>query len=146
MSICAGKKRIYNKNFEGIDNVVHWDVLNVKCEQEFYLDFVSTNSEHKQGVRLAVDVGDGYIEIGEYRAKGIFIWEDSFEGRIRIKCYSPEGLLSVYNVFERNGKRMTLADSCGMLIETTDSKTLYKCNDYGFKTTFDKLIFQIELL
>ena len=146
MKTSIGKKRLYNKNYEGMDNVVHWDVLNIKCKQDFYLDFINTNSQYKQGVRLAVDVGEGYVEVGGYKAKGVYIWEDSFDDRIKIKCYSPEGLLSIYNVFERNEKRMTLTDSCGMLVETTGNKTLYKCNDYGFEPNFDKLIFQIELL
>ena len=45
---------------------------------------------------------------------------------------------------ERGGKR-SLTDSCGMLIEQQQNKIIYKCNDAGFKTDFDKLIFKIEL-
>ncbi|MGM9635858.1 MAG: hypothetical protein ACI3YE_06865 [Candidatus Avispirillum sp.] len=143
----VGTRRVYNKNFKGRNDVIHWDVLKIKPEQELYLDFISVNSQYKQGVRLAIDAGEGYIEAGEYKGKGIFIWEDTFEGRIKIKCHSPEGLLSVYNAFIRNdGRRVTLAAPSGMLIETNGNKTIYRCNDVGFETNFDKLIFQIELL
>ena len=56
-----GREKFYNDVFEGRKDVVNWEVLNIKKEQELNLEFVSTNSKFKQGVRIAVDAGEGYI-------------------------------------------------------------------------------------
>lgn len=144
-----GRKRIYNTMFENVENVVHWEVLNIKSEQEFCLKFISTNSKYRQGIRLAIDVGEGYIEINNIRSKELYLWEDTAPQRVHVKCVSEEGLLSVYNVFdlgkERGGRRSQV-DSCGMLVEYKENTIVYKCNDMGFQSDFDKLIFEIELL
>ena len=125
-----GRQILYNYAFP--DNmVIHWDVLKV---------------QYRQGVRLAIDAGDGYIEINDKRSKEIYLWEDTCQS-LYIKCFSTEGLISIYNVFdlgkERGGIRAQ-TDSCGMLIECTNGKKVYRCNDAGFATEFDKLVFQIE--
>lgn len=144
-----GRKRTYNKNFPDI-NPVHWDVLNINVEQELCIDFISTNSQYKQGIRLAVDVGDGYFEIdGKNYGKQIRLWEDTCPSKVHIKCVSTEGLLSVYNIYDKGknqGGIRSQMDSCAMIVERTNSKILYKCNDVGFVSNFDKLIFQIEFL
>lgn len=149
MKLEIGRKRIYNTIFENIDNVVHWEVLNVKSEQEFYLKFISTNSKYRQGIRLAIDAGDGYIEINNIRSKELYLWEDTVPQCVHVKCISEEGVLSIYNVFdlgkERGGRRSQM-DSCGMLVERKENTIVYKCNDVGFQSDFDKLIFEIELL
>ena len=144
-----GRKRIYNTIFEDHENVVHWEVLNIKNQQEFNLKFISTNSKYRQGIRLAIDVGEGYIEINNIRAKELYLWEDTVLQLTNVKCVSEEGLLSVYNVFdlgkERGGRRSQV-DSCGMIVKQSDNIYRYHCNDVGFETNFDKLIFEIELL
>lgn len=149
MKFEIGKKRIYNTNFENIENVVQWEVLNIKNEQEFHLKFVSTNSKYRQGIRLAIDAGDGYIEINNIRSKELYLWEDTAQKCVLVKCISEEGVLSIYNVFdlgkERGGRRSQM-DSCGMLVERKENTIVYKCNDVGFQSDFDKLIFEIELL
>lgn len=145
-----GRERIYNKEFEkkGVKSVIHWDVLEIEREQEIYLEFTNTNSKYKQGVRLAIDVGDGYIEANGIQAKGIQLWEDTCPKRIKLRCVSSEGKLSIYNIFdlgvERGGIRSQV-DSSGMLVEEGDGYKIYKCNDAGFETNFDKLEFKIEL-
>lgn len=149
MKFEIGKKRIYNTNFENIENVVHWEVINIKNEQEFHLKFVSTNSKYRQGIRLAIDAGDGYIEINNIRSKEFYLWEDTAPQCVLVKSISEEGMLSIYNVFdlgkERGGRRSQM-DSCGMLVERKENTIVYKCNDVGFQSDFDKLIFEIELL
>ena len=149
MKFEIGKKRIYNTNFENIENVVQWEVLNIKNEQEFHMKFVSTNSKYRQGIRLAIDAGDGYIEINNIRSKELYLWEDTAQKCVLVKCISEEGVLSIYNVFdlgkERGGRRSQM-DSCGMLVERKENTIVYKCNDVGFQSDFDKLIFEIELL
>lgn len=44
------------------------------------------------------------------------------------------------------GRRESQAHSSGMIIEKNGNKLIYKCNDFGLETNFDKLIFQIELI
>lgn len=149
MNLEIGRKRIYNTVFEDVPDVVHWEVLDIKQEQEFYLEFISTNSKYRQGIRLAVDVGDGYIEINNLQSKEMCLWEDTAPQRVHVKCKSEEGLISVYNVFdlgENQGGIRSQTDSCGMLVERKGNIIMYKCNDAGFKSNFDKLIFIIELI
>lgn len=145
-----GRKRIYNTIFENYKNVVHWEVLNIKNQQEFILKFVSTNSKYRQGIRLAIDVGEGYIETNDIRSKEMYLWEDTVpQQQIHVNCVSEEGLLSIYNVFDlgkERGERRSQVDSCGMIVKQNANVYRYLCNDVGFETNFDKLIFEIELL
>lgn len=146
-----GRERIYNKEFEkkGCKSVIRWEVLEIEKEQDIYFEFIKTNSKYKQGVRFAIDVGEGYIEVNDIQAKGIQLWEDTCPGRIKLRCVSSEGKLSIYNIFdvgvERGGVKSQM-DSSGMLVEECDDYKIYKCNDAGFETSFDKLEFRIELL
>lgn len=150
MKYIFGKERIYNDEYAkmGYESVVRWDVLDIKKEQELYFEFINTNSEYKQGVRLAVDVGEGYIEVNGVRAKAIRLWEDTCLGKVKIRCISSEGKLSVYNIFDAGPKRggvKTQVDSSGMLVEKKEECFYYKCNDAGFNTDFNSLEFMIKL-
>ena len=143
-----GKQRLYNDSFEGYDNVVHWEVLKIKHEQEMEVEFISTNSKYLQGIRLAVDVGEGYIEGNGVKASEIYLWEDTASKITTLKCVSEEGLLSVYNAFYEGpgtGGSSSQMDSCGMLVEEKDNTFTYRCNDEDFVTDFDKLVFRITL-
>ncbi len=147
-----GTKRLYNECFPD-QEVVLWDVLNIKEEQELLFSFISTNSKYVQGVRLAIDAGEGYIEINSQKNKSFHIWETTCPKKVHIKCVSKKGLLSVYNIYDlgesvggRPGGVRSLGGYSGMLIENNNNIITYKCNDVGFETNFDKLIFQIELL
>lgn len=150
MKKMLGRERLYSKQFEGRDDVVRWDVLKIKQEQELELEIIGTNSKYAQGLRLAIDAGDGYIEINGFRTKDIKLMEYDIPRKLRIMCKSEEGFLSVYNIFEREkGKlysRRSQIDSCGMLVEQNGNTIIYRCNDAGFVTNFDKFVFSITLL
>lgn len=150
MKQMLGRERLYSKQFEGRNDVVLWDVLKIKQEQELELEIISTNSKYVQGIRLAVDAGNGCIEVDGLSGKGIFLWEDSIPPKLHVKCKSEEGVLSVYNAFrrekERPTSRVSQVDSCGMLVEQNGNTITYRCNDSGFITDFDKLVFSITLL
>ena len=63
-------------------------------------------------------------------------------------CALPIWLLSVYNVFYRGpgtGGTAEQVDSSAMLVEEKDNTYTYRCNDVGFVTDFDKLVFRITL-
>jgi len=139
---------LYNTEDFNRDDVVLWDVLNVKPEQELHLKFISTNSKHRQGLRIAVDVGEGYLEVNGVRAKGMQLWEYNAPKVVKIKCVTDSGLLSVYNIYERrsDGTVNSQMYKSGMLIEEQGNKRIYRCNDVGEEGDFDSLVFQIELL
>ena len=145
-----GRERIYNKNFDKIrQNVVLWEVIKIKQHQDLELRFISTNSKYKQGIRLSIDAGQGEIMVNGIKSRGIEIWEDDFSETITLSCYSSEEVLSVYNIFDldkEHGGRRSQAPSCGMIIEQNNNIYRFHCNDAGFQTNFDKLVFEIKLL
>lgn len=153
MQYIFGKERIMNDEYSklGKEDVVRWDVIELEKNKEQVLrfDFISTNSKYKQGVRIAIDFGDGYIEINGIKSKEFNLWEDTCPHNNIIKCKNSEGKISIYNIFDlgpsRGGIRSQV-DSSGMLVEINDRCRIYKCNDAGFQTDFDKLIFEIELI
>lgn len=151
MKYIFGKEKIFNDEFSklGFKDVIRWDVVDIKENQELNLEFISINSKYKQGIRLAIDVGEGFIEVNGVKSKGIQLWEDTCPKKVKIRCMSSEGKLSIYNIFdigpERGGVKSQV-DSSGMIVEQEGNKMIYKCNDVGFQTNFDKLIFEIELL
>lgn len=147
----VGREKIYNNLFAGVekDTAIQIDVLNIKKEQELILEFISSNSKYPQGVGLALYEGDGYIEINEQRAEQMAIWKDTAPKKNRIFCFSTEGLVSVYNMYNigvgRSGVRKQMS-SCGMLVEQKGNKVIYRCNDEGFEPKFDALVFSIEII
>lgn len=146
-----GKERHYNEYYGKVEEkpVVRWEVLDIAKEQDIYLEFVSTNSKYKQGIRLAIDTGKGYIEIDGEQYKGVRLWEDTCPKSIKFRCVSSEGKLSIYNIFDMGPERggvHSLVDSSGMLVEEIDGYIVYRCNDAGFKTEFNSLEFRIKLL
>lgn len=150
MGKLLGTEKIYNKSFEkrGINSIIRWDILKIKNEQELLLEFISVNSTYRQGVRIAIDVGQGYLEINGVQAKAMQLWQDTSPQKVKIKCSSSEGVISIYNLYDlgkgRGGVR-SQTDSCGMIVKHMDGKVVYSCNDVGFNTEFDKLVFQIVL-
>lgn len=150
MQYIFGKERIKNDEYIKLcnKNVIRWDVIEIEKnkEQEFMFNFISTNSKFRQGVRIAIDFGDGYIEINGIKSKEFQLWEDTCPHNIIIKCKNNEGKISIYNIFDLGPSRggiKSQVDSSGMLIETNDKCRIYKCNDAGFQTNFDKLVFEI---
>ena len=144
----VGKQRLYNRHFKEYGNAVLWEVLKIKHEQEMEVEFVSTNSKYLQGIRFAIDVGEGYIEVDGEKSRQRWLWEDTAPKITTLKCVSEEGLLSVYNAFYEGpgtGGSSSQMDSCAMLVEEKDNTYTYRCNDEGFVTDFDKLVFRITL-
>ena len=141
-----GEKRIYNDEFEGRDNVIMWDVLKIENEQTIKITFMSKHSKNRQGIRLGIDTGEGYVEVNEVKSKSIELWEDNAPREFLCKCVSSEGLLSVYNLWDKGKGRQSQLLTSGMIVEQKDNILIYHCNDYGYETNFDKLVFSIEKL
>jgi hypothetical protein len=142
----VGKEKIYNTSFEGRNDVIMWDVIKIKNEQLLKINFISKNSKNRQGIRLAIDVGDGHIEINGTSCKGVELWEDTAPNEFICRCFTNEGRLSVYNIWDKGKGRQSQLLTSGMLVEEEGNTYTYHCNDYGYDTNFDKLIFSIKKL
>ncbi len=147
-----GKKRIINHHFENIDcNVIRWEVLSINPKQRLKVKFIGTRSEYRQGIRIAIDSGKGNLTINGVSGREFILWEDKCPKEFEIECISEEGLISLYNIFEKRdwtGKNSIYSqmDFSGMIIEHIGNVYRYKCNNAELKDDFDKLVFEIELL
>ncbi len=146
-----GKKRIYNRNFEDVEKeIIRWEVLSINNKQHLKIRFISVNSENRQGIRLAIDAGNGTLTTNDITGRAFELWEDECPKEFEIECSSDEGYLSVYNIFERDEQGIMRRNSqmaySGMILEQKGNIYRYYCNDTGKNTDFDKLVFEIELL
>ena len=139
----VGKERVYNKSFEDRDDVIHWDIFNVEDGEILQLSFVSKNSEWMQGVWLMCDQG---ISINQEMHTSVYLWYSDPPPTWEFTCHSSNSFLSVYNAWDRGYGPNSLSHSSGMLIEDTPNGRLYHCNDIGFDTSFDRVVFKIERL
>jgi len=137
----VGTKRLYNSAFKNRDNVIKWDIFPVRDGERLKLIFETKNSEWRQGVWLMCDQG---ITISGRYAKSIFLWYDTSPKEVEFICHTKNGLLSVYNIWDRGFGPNSLGYSSGMLVEELPNGRRYRCNDIGFETNFDKLVFRIE--
>lgn len=146
-----GNKRIYNKNFVEVEKeIIRWEVLSVSNKQHLKVRFISANSENRQGIHIAIDVGNGMLITNGVTGKAFDLWVDECPKEFEMECTSDEGYLSVYNIFERNEQGIMRRNSqmaySGMILEQKGNIYRYYCNDTGKNTDFDKLVFEIELL
>lgn len=140
-----GRERLYSPDFEDRADIVQWDVISVAKEQLLKIKFISKNSPYSQGFRLAIDVGEGFIECNGDTAKGMKFWEDTAPKKFVVKCVSPEGLLSVYNIWDEGNGARSLMYCSGMIVEQQGNRIIYHCHDVGKNNvSFDKIVFSIE--
>ncbi len=71
------------------------------------------------------------------------LWIDTASQEVLCSGKTHE-IITVYNIWEKNGKRSSLSHSSGMLVEDIPNGKRFHCNDVGFSTKFDKIIFKIE--
>ena len=124
-------------------DVIKWDVFPIKNGEVLQLVFESVNSTWRQGVFLRCDTS---IQINGQTSQSFVLWQDSAPSKAIMSCTTTNGILDVYNVWDSgrtNGKE-SQAYSSGMIVEELPLGRRYRCNDIGFETKFDKLIFRIE--
>jgi hypothetical protein len=116
-----------------------------KSGQIVYLHFISTNSDWEQGVCLETK---GSIKCGDSIAKkGIRIWEAKAPRVNEIECFSKNGILDVYNVWDTgNGCVESWNNGAAMWIEEIPDGRRYHCNDGHFDDDFDELVFEILMV
>ena len=147
-----GRKRIYNNNFGDVEKkIIRWEVLSINNKQHLKVRFICTNSENRQGIRIAIDAGKGTLITNGVTGRAFDLWEDECPKEFEIECISDEGLISIYNMFEKKdwtGRNNIYSqmDYSGMILEQNGNIYRYKCNNAELQDDFDKLIFEIELL
>ncbi|MEC1526231.1 hypothetical protein P9D43_30140 [Neobacillus niacini] len=104
-----GRKRIYNDAFyeKGLENVVLWDVQNIKNEQLIRVRFISKSSLHRQGLWLRTDEGIVIPELSDEVFPGVSLWEDTAPKEVVCNCFSKDGNLSVYNIWDKGNGRQS---------------------------------------
>ncbi|MCL5256239.1 MAG: hypothetical protein M1319_00375 [Chloroflexi bacterium] len=150
------QQRFYSKDWaeRGRPDVIVWDVLPIAKVQAVRLTLISQNSPHWQGVDLGINPAKGGVEVwGEYAPRGaIVIWEPGTPEEIICKCTSNKGFLRISNIhvdphnWKGHPQLYTRSYGCGMLLEEKGNLLIYHCNDWGFDTNFDKLVFSVEKL
>ena len=136
-----GTKRVYNQAFEGRDDVILLDVIPIENGDKLSLIFESKNSNWNQGVWMKCDKG---IAIEDVLSNSVIIWFDKDPDLVSFVCNTENELLSIYNIWDRGIGINSQSHSSGMLVEDLPNGRRYRCNDIGFETEFDKLIFRIE--
>lgn len=139
-----GKERLYNDAFANRSDVILWDVLSVEGGEKLKVVFERKNSEWEQGVWIMCDMG---VTVDDQTGKSVYLWfERSSPSGVIVQCHTENRLLSIYNVWDRGRGVESQSASSGMLVEELDNGRRYYCNDIGFETQFNKLIFRIEYL
>lgn len=135
--------RVMSKAFKekGRDDVVKIDVLRVKDGELLKLSFESVTSPWRQGVWLKTDGG---LTINEENCVSARIWYDSAPHEVLIHCRTEDGMLHIYNIWDRGKGPESQAWSSGMVVEEIPNGCRYRCNDIGFDGDFSKLVFRIE--
>ena len=120
------------------------DVIQVRPEDRFSIAFKSQSGDWRQGIWLAV-VGE--IEIGGERAAQWTVWTDTAPSEFDVSVLRTEdGLLRLYNIWDSRrgyGQESQRATS-GMLKETSEGVSTYRCSDIGLHPTFEKLVFEVR--
>ncbi|WP_129691686.1 hypothetical protein [Gottfriedia acidiceleris] len=144
----TGIARIYSKSFseKGMNNVIKWEVQPIKDQQLIKIKFINKGSFHRQGIWLKTDVGIEIPALSEEIYPSINLWEDTSPKEIICKCHSKNGYLSLYNIWDKGDGRQSQSYSSGMIVEEKEGNFIYNCNDFGFETNFDDLVFSIEKL
>ncbi|ODG90029.1 MULTISPECIES: hypothetical protein [Bacillaceae] len=143
-----GIERIYSKSFseKGMSDVIKWEVQPIVDQQLIKIKFINKGSLHRQGIWLRTDKGIEIPALNEEIYPSINLWEDTSPKEIICKCHSKNGYLSLYNIWDEGDGRESQSYSSGMIVEEKDGIFIYYCNDFGFETNFDDLVFSIEKL
>ena len=137
------KERQYSPSFrdKGRDDVVLLDVFPVHDGEEITVIFESVSSQARQGVWMKTDNG---IIVNGLLCPSTDLWQDHAPPEVLCRCLTSDGILTVYNIWDRGDGRQSQGWTSGMLIEELPDGRRYRCNDSGFDTLFDKLVFRIE--
>lgn len=127
----------------GRNDVIKIDVFPIRDGELLQLTFEKVNSSWRQGVCLSTDT---YLLVNDQRCPSVEIWQDTAPKNVKIECHTQSGDLRLYNIWD-SGRGLGMESqswSSGMLIERLSNGRRYCCNDIGFDTNFDNLVFRLE--
>lgn len=136
-------KRVLSTAFKekGRSDVVKLDVFPVNDRDLVKLVFESMNSPWRQGVWLKTD---DYLVVNEQQCPSVQVWQDTAPREVLVECRTRNGLLHLYNIWDKGNGRESQSWTSGMLVEELPTGRRYFCNDIGIETSFTKLIFRVE--
>ena len=123
--------------------VVKFETLPLQTGQTIRLVFEQVNSPWRQGVWLGTN---GSLEAAGTTASQIVLWSDTAPPEAEIHCLESDGLLRLYNVWNRGviGGHDSLGYTSGMVVdELADGWRRYSCTDMGKEPDFGKLVFRV---
>jgi hypothetical protein len=122
-----------------------YDELKVNKRQKIKVIFESVNSDWRQGISLETNKG---IEVKDHLfKKGINLWQDTAPKIVECICYSNNGVLKLWNIWDvGDGVVESMHNACGMIVEQLPNGRRYRCNDGYPDDDFDDLIFRIEVV
>jgi hypothetical protein len=135
--------RALNSAFKerGREDVIMIDVFPIHDGELLKLTFESSNSLWRQGVWLR---SDKFLVVNGSEFPSVQVWKDTAPSEVLLRCHCDENILHLYNIWDRGQGRASQSWSSGMLVEELTNGRRYSCNDIGFETSFDKLIFRLE--
>jgi hypothetical protein len=101
----------------------------------------SSSTQDRHGIWLRTDRG---ISVAGQLCPSVDLWADTAPAIVSLQCHTSNGSLSFYNIWERRGRRNSQSESSGMLVTELRDGWRYHCNDFGFDSAFDKLVFRVE--
>jgi hypothetical protein len=136
-------ERVLSNAFKDIGrgDVVKIEAFSIHDGESLRLTFESVNSPWRQGVWMKTD---SYVVVNGQRCPSIELWQGVAPNEIVIECHTYNGCLQLYNIWDKGNGRDSQSWTAGMLVDELPNGRRYRCNDIGFDTHFDKLIFRIE--
>jgi hypothetical protein len=132
------------KAWKNRDDIIKWEVLELGDKTGLEIMIIKTKSKFRQGIRIAIDVGEGILECEGIKSKSFVFWEDTAPEKIQVQCTSKNEKISIYNIWDEGNGAQSQCYTSGMIREELEDLIKYSCNDFGKDTTFDKLIFTIK--
>lgn len=120
------------------------DSLEVTSHEVVQLTFDSVGDRWRQGVFLATH---GALAVSGVVAGAFTLWADSAPNPTEIEVLQTDGRLVLYNIWNSGAHGEgpeSLSYTSGMLVSPLpDGSLQYRCNDVGFDSDFDSLVFRI---
>ncbi len=126
--------------------VLSIDMLTVTPGRILEFAFLSHSGDWRQGIWIGVN---GHLEVGAIKADQLVLWTDTSPRRIAVDvARTDDGHLWLYNVWDSHRGRRCESQSwtSGMIKQPTEMGAVYRCNDIGLSSDFDKLVFEVTFL
>lgn len=120
-------------------------VILPSSQTSLQIEFISTNSEWKQGIVLQTK---GEFEVnGQTLPNKVILWEHTAPEQIDVKLKSKDKILIIYNVWKTEDGTTHYWHNGGALFLKKENRAItYYCNDGYADDDFDDLVFKIEFI